>query len=101
MFDVQYLLNIFLGGLGVVCGYLFAKVTELTIKVQRLEDVQGNTVQALKVDIEKMEIKLDKMTEKINNLSSNIHKFNNQETAMNLTLSAILKHLQRHDEKTD
>lgn len=93
-FDAQTILNFGIGTLAVIGAYLFNNQQQIEKRVQRLEDVQGGTVESLKADIKEMEVKVDKLTEKINTLAANIHNQKNSENILNATLTAILKHLE-------
>ena len=93
IFDAQTILNFGIGTLAVIGAYLFNNQQQIERRVQRLEDVQGGTVESLKADIKEMEVKVDKLTEKINTLAANIHAQKNADNHLNATLNAILKHL--------
>lgn len=97
--DIQYVLNIILGAVTVVAGWLLARVQEHEKRVQRIEDVYTIKFEDLKAEFKDMEAKIDRLTQSMSDLTMNIHKSKNQENALNTTLSAILNHLEFEQNK--
>jgi uncharacterized protein YoxC len=75
-----------------VATYLFAKVSDHEKRVQRIEDVQGNTIEGLKDDVKTLSHKVDTLTEKVNILAANVHNKKNIDGQISQTLNLILKH---------
>jgi len=95
--EMQSILNLAIGAVGAVATYLFVQSSNHEKRIQKIEDVQGIKIDELKKDFEEMERKIDKLTENVSTLSANVHKSKNEENALNTTLQAILKYLNKED----
>jgi len=70
-------------------------VDDLKTRVQRIEDVQGNSIEGLKEDVKELSHKVDKLTDNVQSLTSHVHNHKNTEGQLTQTLNLILKHLQK------
>ena len=74
------------------------KIEGLEKRVQRIEDVQGNTIQGLKEDVKQLTKKVDTLTEKVNILAANVHNKKNIDGQLSQTLNLILRKLNEEHE---
>ena len=100
-FDLQYIFNTGVGALTAVGVYLFNQTQSLGQRVQRLEDVQGNSINLLINNSEKMQTKIDNMSLDIQALKATVHNQKNSENQLNATLTALLKQLERMQHEKD
>lgn len=71
--ELQPILN-FLGGVGmIVLGWLITQSQRHDQRIQKIEDVQGNNIDGLKKDVEKLEVKVEILSSKISDLATKIH----------------------------
>jgi outer membrane murein-binding lipoprotein Lpp len=95
----QDIFNAVLGLLSVVGAFLFGKVQDHEKRIQKIEDVQGLKIDALRQDFQDLESRIDKLSQSINDLATNIYKQKNNENMLNSTLTALLKFLETQQDK--
>lgn len=87
-----------LSGVGI---YFFARTSDHEKRIQRIEDVQGNTIEGLKEDVNELSKKVDTLTEKVNILAANVHNKKNIDGQLSQTLNLILRKLnEEHEAKS-
>jgi coproporphyrinogen III oxidase-like Fe-S oxidoreductase len=83
-----------ISGVGI---YLFTNVTNLSKRVQKIEDVKDLELAAIKKEVADLDKKVVDgfmdINKKLADINANIHKSKNEENQLNATLTAILKHL--------
>lgn len=98
--DINTLIGL---GFSVISGvgiYLFTRTSDHEKRIQRIEDVQGNTIEGLKEDVYALTKKVDTLTEKVNVLAANVHNKKNIDGQINQTLTLVLKKLnEEHESK--
>jgi hypothetical protein len=87
-----------LSGIGV---YLFAQVSSLSRRVQKIEDVKDLELAAIKKEVADLDKKVVDgfidINSKLTTINTNIHKHKNEEGQLNQTLSALLKFLNKDE----
>ena len=84
-----------LSGVGI---YFFTRTSDHEKRIQRIEDVQGNTIEGLKEDVNELSKKVDTLTEKVNILAANVHNKKNIDGQLSQTLNLILRKLNEEHE---
>jgi len=94
--ELQPILN-FLGGVGmIVLGWLITQSQRHDQRIQKIEDVQGNNIDGLKKDVEKLEVKVEILSSKISDLATKIHA---EKGAQNNLAEAIMHLTERLNNK--
>lgn len=89
---ILFILSVLMTVLGFFSAYLFNKVQDHEKRIQRKEDVDGQKIDNLikSFDEFKSEMKID-----IKNLKIEVHDKKNYDGTLVVTMSAILKHLDK------
>lgn len=89
---ILFILSVLMAVLGFFSAYLFNKVQDHEKRIQRKEDVDGQKIDNLikSFDEFKSEMKID-----IKNLKTEVHDKKNYDGTLVVTMSAILKHLDK------
>ena len=95
---ILFILSVLMAVLGFFSAYLFNKVQDHEKRIQRKEDVDGQKIDNLikSFDEFKSEMKID-----IKNLKTEVHDKKNYDGTLVVTMSAILKHLDKIQSQTE
>lgn len=74
--------------------WLITRVQDHEKRIQRIEDVQGNKIDQLAIDLKEFKVEI---TQKIEALTNMVHKDKNQEQQLNTTLRLFLERLTNED----
>ena len=93
--EFQYIFNLGIMAIGGIAMYLFGKSQDHEKRIQKVEDIQGTKLDRLTTDFEKFQLDINL---KLTKISEEIHKKNGTDNAIDKTMNAVLKHLEKEYE---